>query len=406
MFNSNRRKKGVILIVVLIFMTTLIVIVEAYLYVVSVQLKSSGYDISNAKALWIAEAGVQMAIYNFKTNGTYRSSPTSLGGNLFGGSYSVSQPTLNAQGNYVVTSTGTFSGINRQVTFIATKNSVFNYAAFGGSSVDISGNARTDSYDSSLGRYNVNGNIGSNGDVGGNNNITVSGGSPYVNGNASTGPSGTFSDPTHRYVSGTVSNSNNVSMPAVTVPSTLTNLASSGAMTLGKNDNDGVLNSGDYKYSTINLSSTRKLTINATTAPVNVYLTGNSTSISIANSAQIAIPATNTYPVTMYTDGSSSVGGAGVVNNTYIPSNLLLYDTGTGAISVSNGGSFYGAIYAPSASVRLTGAGVLYGSIVANSLTLANSGTVHYDKALQNISINSSTDVYSVKSWREVIPAQ
>ena len=403
MFNKNRRKKGVILIIVLIFMVTLTAIVEAYLYVVSVQLKSAGYDISNAKALWMAESGAQMAMYNFKTSAAYRSSPTSLSGSLSGGSYSVLQPTLNAQNNYIVTSTGTFGGINRKVTCIATKNSVFNYAGFGSSSVTMSNSASTDSYDSSLGRYNVNGNIGSNGDIGGNADISMSN-SADINGNASTGPSGTFSDPTHQYVSGTVTHANNVSLPAVTVPSTLTGLASGGAINLS-NSGTQTINSGNYKFSTINLSNSAALTINATTAPVNIYLTGNNTSVSISNSAQIIIPATNTQPVTFYTDGGTSISNGSLVNNSYAPSNFLLYSTSNRAINISNSGSFYGAIYAPSASVNMSNSSTIYGSIIAGSLNMSNSAAIHYDKALQNISISSSTSAYSVKSWREVIPA-
>ena len=126
------------LIIVFLFMITLTVIVGTYLYVVSTQLKSAGHDISNARALWIAEAGAQMVMYNFKTSSSYRSNPTSISGNLSGGSYTVPQPARNAQGNYVVTSTGTFSGIKRKVTCIVIKNSVFNTLDFGGSFNDWS----------------------------------------------------------------------------------------------------------------------------------------------------------------------------------------------------------------------------------------------------------------------------
>lgn len=399
----RNRKKGIALIMVFLIMITITVIVGAFLYMVSSQLTSAGADISNAKALWLAEAGVQMVMYNFKTNASYRASPTALSGNLGGGTYTVTQPTPDGKGGYNIICTGTFGGVNRAITCTAMGGSVFKYAGFGSSSVTMSGAAVTDSYDSSLGLYNVNGNIGNNGDVGGNANISVSG-SPHVSGNASTGPSGTFNDPTHRYISGTVSHTNNVSLPAVMVPSTLTGLANGGA--IAPNNQNVSIGPGNYKYSTINLNGIDKLTINATTGPVNIYLTGNSNSISVANSAQIVIPVTNTYPVTFYTDGSSSVGGAGIVNNTYIPSNLLLYSPSSSAITVSNGGSFYGAIYAPSASVALTGAGVLYGSIIANSLTLSNSGTVHYDTALQNVSLPGNTSSYSIKTWREVMPAK
>ena len=396
------QEKGIALIMVFLIIVTITVIVGSFLYMISSQLKSAGADISNAKALWLAEAGVQKVVYNFKTSASYRASPTSLSENIFGGTYTalLLLPAPDAQGNYNFASTGTFAGVSRKITCSVIGGSVFNYAGFGRSSVTMSGAAVTDSYDSRLGRYNVNGNKGYNGDIGGNVDISVSG-SPYVNGNASIGPSGSFSDPIHRYIYGTVSNTNNVSLPAVTVPSSLTGLVSGGA--IAPNNQNVSIGPGNYKYSTINLNGIDTLTINATTGPVNIYLTGNNTSISIANSAQIVIPATNTQPVTFYTDGSTSVSGAGVVNNTYIPSNLLLYSPSSRAITISNSGSFYGAIYAPSASVTVSGAAVIYGSAIANSLTLSNSGTVHYDKALTNVPL-SGTSSYSVKSWREVAP--
>lgn len=403
------QKKGMVLIMVFMIMIALVLIVGAYLYMVSTQTKSAGYDISNAKAFWAAESGVQMVAYKLKTDAAYRTSliPNPLTGSLGGGTYSAN--VVKNGSNYNVASMGTCNNINRKVTCVINVNSVFSYAGFGNSSISMSGGAMVDSYDSSLGRYNVNGNIGSNGNIGGNGDITVTSGSPYIHGNASTGPSGTFSDPNHKYISGTVSHASSVTtLTPVTVPSTLTGLASGGDITLGKNDTDRVLNSGNYKFSTINLSSIRTLTINATTSPVNIYITGNTTSISITNSGQINIPATNTYPVIFYTDGSVNVSGAGVLNNTYIPSNIQLYGNSSSAITVSNSGAFYGAIYAPSASLTINGNADAYGSFVSNSITLGGSGKIHYDQALAGLSspFSSGTSTYSLKTWNEVIPAQ
>lgn len=399
----NGRKKGVALIMVFIIVVTITVIVSAFLYMISSQQTSASADVSNAKAFWLAESGAQMAVYNFKTNASYRASPTSLNGSLGGGTYTVLQPISDGKGGYNVTSTGTFGGINRKVTCNVKGGSVFNYAGFGNSSVTMTNSASTDSYDSTLGRYNVGGNIGYDGDVGGNADISMSN-SAHINGDASTGPSGSFNDPAHQYVYGTVSHANNVSLPPVTVPSTLTGLVSGGAINI-TNSGTMTLNSGNYKFSTINISNSATLTINATTAPVNIYLTGNNTSISIANSASIIIPATNTQPVIFYTDGGTSVSNGSMVNNSYIPSNLLLYGTSTRAISIANSGNFYGAVYSPSASVNMSNSSTIYGSVISNSLTMANSAAIHYDKALTNVSMSGSTSSYSVKSWHEVTPA-
>jgi hypothetical protein len=60
-------KKGMVLLLVFIVMATLTAITVAFLYMSSTQLKGSGYDVASNKALWLAEAGVQKAIWNLKT---------------------------------------------------------------------------------------------------------------------------------------------------------------------------------------------------------------------------------------------------------------------------------------------------------------------------------------------------
>ncbi len=62
-----KNKKGVILILTFVVMATLTVIVAAFLYMTSIQTRGAGYDIVSSKALWLAEAGIQKAIWNLKT---------------------------------------------------------------------------------------------------------------------------------------------------------------------------------------------------------------------------------------------------------------------------------------------------------------------------------------------------
>jgi len=56
-----------ILILTFVIMITLIAIVTGFLYMTSIQTRAAGYDISDSKALWLAEAGIQKAIWNLKT---------------------------------------------------------------------------------------------------------------------------------------------------------------------------------------------------------------------------------------------------------------------------------------------------------------------------------------------------
>lgn len=64
---EERTEKGVVLILTFIIMTTITAITVSFLSMISLQTKSSGYDIASHKALWLAEAGLQKAIWNLKT---------------------------------------------------------------------------------------------------------------------------------------------------------------------------------------------------------------------------------------------------------------------------------------------------------------------------------------------------
>lgn len=60
-------KKGTALLLTFIILTTLTAVVIAFLYMSSLRLKGSGYDMSGSQALWLAEAGLQKAVWNLKT---------------------------------------------------------------------------------------------------------------------------------------------------------------------------------------------------------------------------------------------------------------------------------------------------------------------------------------------------
>ncbi len=66
-------QKGVILVTTFIIMILLTAIAAAFLYMNSVQTLNIGYDIPDSQAVWLAEAGLQKAIWNLKT-------PTGSGG--------------------------------------------------------------------------------------------------------------------------------------------------------------------------------------------------------------------------------------------------------------------------------------------------------------------------------------
>lgn len=62
-----RKKSGIALILTFIMLISLTAITVAFLYMSSVQAKVMGYDTAGSKAFWLAEAGLQKAIWNLMT---------------------------------------------------------------------------------------------------------------------------------------------------------------------------------------------------------------------------------------------------------------------------------------------------------------------------------------------------
>lgn len=149
----NFGEKGAVLILTFLIMTTLIVITGGFLYMTSTQLRGSGYDLASAKALWIAEAGLQDVFYKLKNDSAYRDNPTPVSGTLGNGSYSVS--VTKSGSTYTITSTGTVNVLNRKIiqTAVVTSglleafyNAIYadgNNINFKNSTGTVNGNIRT-----------------------------------------------------------------------------------------------------------------------------------------------------------------------------------------------------------------------------------------------------------------------
>src|SRR4029077_11368739 len=106
--------------------------------------------------------------------------------------------------------------------------------------------------------------------------------------------------------------------------------------------------------------------------------------VTLTNSGQLKVNG----PVTIKLTGTFNAGGASTVNNTtQIPANLKILSSfsGSNGVIFSNGNSAYLLIYAPTTSVANTGSAPLFGTIVGNTVTVSNSGMLHYDTQLKTI---------------------
>jgi len=99
-------------------MVTLTTITTAFLYMISLQTKVRGHDINNAKALWLAEAGLQRYMYLLTNDATYRATYPDLSASLGDGSYAVTATyaVVDEVDTYSLVSTGTVGDFSRKVT--------------------------------------------------------------------------------------------------------------------------------------------------------------------------------------------------------------------------------------------------------------------------------------------------
>jgi uncharacterized repeat protein (TIGR01451 family) len=247
-------------------------------------------------------------------------------------------------------------------------------------SVSLSGAVPVDSYDSNGGYPATKGSLASivsNGTITMTGSSKVSGsvrstragvvmsGASQVTGNATAGT--TVSRSGSASVGGTITN--NALAPVIALPS----VASCGAP---YSSNSGISGSYSYNAGTGDLNLTG---VNIATLANGTYCFHN---LSIGNSAQLKVNG----PVTIKLTGTLSTSGASQINNTtLIPGNLRILSSysGSNGVSFGNSTNAYLVIYAPRTGVTISGAVPVFGNVTGKTITISNSGTVHYDTRLQ-----------------------
>lgn len=235
------------------------------------------------------------------------------------------------------------AGSTPEFTFALNTHTFFHNGITGASSLEITNNARTDSYNSVTSLPGSQGDVWSNGQIRLDNNGVVSG-------NA-TGAS--FSIANNSYITGTRTTlASPASFLAVDIPQGLPNL---GDLNLTNNATRTLVGPASYRVGTIIIDNGGRLIINNSAGPVTLYIAG---------------------PVTISNNGLVTVADAD-------PEKLAFYLASTSPVSIDNGGSFYGAIYAPQSPMLLSNNGQFYGSFVGNSVKVDNGAQVHFDTALR-----------------------
>lgn len=84
-------------------------------------------------------------------------------------------------------------------------------------------------------------------------------------------------------------------------------------------------------------------------------------------------------PVFIYATGTIDLSGGAIVNNTYQPSNLRLFSSGT-SVTLAGGANAYLTVYSPGAPINITGGGSIYGGLVGHTLEFSGGANIHCDE--------------------------
>jgi hypothetical protein len=242
----------------------------------------------------------------------------------------------------------------------------FQFAAFGDAGVTGNGSIFTDSWNSSTtARYADAPVKGVQGDLGSNNDVNLAGASATLNGLVTTNANQPVPDadvppaPSTVYVAGDVRTTQSFAQPQLVIGSLA--LAGSDVVTFAPPPG----------------------------GTMDVWITQG---VSVTGQAQIVIQqppapsATGAVRFFLTGPGPYKFSGGGIANDDprAVPLDLQIEAANDVSIAISGGADLTGVIYAPRASVDLSGTAQLMGGVVGATVTL-NSGSFHFDEALPKV---------------------
>jgi hypothetical protein len=405
----NKGRSGIVLIVAMCLIVAVGIVLASYVTLMESESASVSRSQNWNQCVPVMEAGVEEAFaqihfcnnttnlssnsWTLETNHYYQKTRT-VGTD---GSYCVIQ--ISATTPPVIYSTayvplGAYNAgyITREVRVTTTNQSAGSGGLVAKGAITMTGNARLDSYNSAVAPYNP-ASPGTNAialtDSTAAGAISLAG-SSKIYGMAVTGPGGTITWGGTSSVGGTAwnaggtggvqsgwsANDANVQINDNPAPSGGTGWPAPLAGKVNGTNYTYVASSGNY-YESSAFALTGIQTM-AVSGPVTFYVAAG---FSTANSAYIYIAPGSS--LTVYSGGTVSISGAGIVNGPGSTSALTIYGlTNCTSISYLNSGVFVGSVNAPEAALTISGAGGAFGAFIGNTITIGNSGAVHYDQSL------------------------
>ena len=414
--SHHPRRQGSVLIVTICITAIIGLALTTYLTLATNQNQLTAHSQVWNSAMPVVEAGIEEALTHLSRN--YIINMESSGWVLSGGQYVKSnsigdgnyQVTISQSLPYTIISTGyapmpgSGTYVSRSVQVTTQNQNAFTGALIIQSTINLNGNnVATDSYDPRDPKKSTNGaydpaKAGDKGDVTcangmfnvGNANIwghalTGPGVTP------TTGPNGAIGSVAWQQAGmsgiqpGWVENDFNVSFPDVNPPFVAAVPPASG--TYNGTNYAYVLGNGNYLSSSLG----GKVLVNGNAT---LYVTGNIL-FNIGDFLQI-VPGAS---LKLYMGGASASFQTVINPNTGAASFLYFGLPSNTLIGLSGTSDLTGAIYAPEASVTLTGSAEIFGAVMAHDTTMRGNAAVHYDESLADI---PPTRGFIIRSWNEL----
>jgi hypothetical protein len=175
-----------------------------------------------------------------------------------------------------------------------------------------------------------------------------------------------------------------ISGNTVTLTPTTSNTVTLGNVTVGSNT---VLSIGGtspvMNVNSFSLGSNASMTLATSSTNFTMNIAGNSLG--------------STKPLDLSGGGDVNTGGAAA----YKPAQFQIVYAGTAELDMVGNNNIAATIYAPNASVKTTGHGNLYGSILSNTFTDTGGASIHYDSSLSSKLTTLGNHVLTSFSWKK-----
>lgn len=391
--NAARKRRGLALALVLMVVSIAAIIAFSAAAVSTTNLSFAQTDLASIRARYASEAGVSNALQQLEVDPAWntgfnnvalpndanlRYTVTVVNNSTGSSAVMASDGTSVPPASVYLVSTGS-SGTFQRKTRILTRvgvSTIYRYAAYGRSSINMDSNANTDSYSSNQGVYGGT-NVSSNGSVGTEGSLTLDSNS-VIHGNTSAASyimNGTAT------ITGVQGGAPNVDLPAIDF-----------AAAAASNDNATGFTLSGMTYNTSTKALSGRGTITFTKGGTYYF-----SSIDVLSNSTLVVPATVSSPVKIYVAGTyRSASNYFMNNNTQKPNNLQFLVGGN--VDINSNSVFYGTIYAPNGDVTFRSNTILYGSVISGgNLNINSNQALHYDVTLATN--NGDSTVPSVMVW-------